>query len=123
LNFLDRFLKYTKISDFIKIRPVEAELLHADRKADRQTDKHDGGNKRFSQILGKSLKTQKFIDLSLNWQKMFKILERRNLFFKLNVYSAALGDCTTRVTPLAIPLPSLLRHCIHMHSSISQNSK
>jgi hypothetical protein len=44
LNFLDRFSKYTGISNFVKISPVGAELFHAeghgrtDRQIDRQTD-------------------------------------------------------------------------------------
>ena len=33
------FRKHTQISSFMKIRPVGAELLHADRKKDGQTDK------------------------------------------------------------------------------------
>jgi len=35
-----------KISNFMKIRPVETELFHADTQADR----HDEANSRFSQI-------------------------------------------------------------------------
>jgi len=34
LEFLDKFAKNTKISDFIKIRPVGVELFHADGRAD-----------------------------------------------------------------------------------------
>ena len=34
MNFLDRFSKNTQIPNFIKIRPVGAELFHADRWAD-----------------------------------------------------------------------------------------
>jgi hypothetical protein len=36
LNYLDRFSKNTQIlvSNFMKIRPVEAELFHADRRTD-----------------------------------------------------------------------------------------
>jgi hypothetical protein len=34
LNFLDRFSKNTRISDFIKIRPAGAEPLHADGQKD-----------------------------------------------------------------------------------------
>jgi hypothetical protein len=37
LNFLYRFSKITKISNFMKISPVGAELLHVDRQMDRQT--------------------------------------------------------------------------------------
>ena len=36
------------MSNFIKIRPVGAELLHADREMDRQKDGHDEANSRFS---------------------------------------------------------------------------
>ena len=38
--------KNTQISNFIKIRQVEAELSHADRR----TDRHDEANSRFSQF-------------------------------------------------------------------------
>jgi hypothetical protein len=34
----------------MKIRPVGAELLHADGRADRQTKRHDEANSRFSQF-------------------------------------------------------------------------
>ena len=34
MNFLDRFSKKSQISGFIKIRPVGAELFHADRQTD-----------------------------------------------------------------------------------------
>jgi hypothetical protein len=43
LNFLGGFSKNTKISEFIKIRPVGAELFHADRR----TEGHDEANSRF----------------------------------------------------------------------------
>ena len=33
-NVLDRFSKNTQISNFIRIRPAEAELFRADRRAD-----------------------------------------------------------------------------------------
>jgi len=36
-DFLDRFSKSTQISNFMKIRPVEAELFHAGGQTDRQT--------------------------------------------------------------------------------------
>ena len=39
LNFLNRVSKYVQISNFMKIRQVEAELFHADGEADRQTDR------------------------------------------------------------------------------------
>jgi hypothetical protein len=38
LNFLDRFSKYVQISNFMKIRPVGAEMFHADGRTERQTD-------------------------------------------------------------------------------------
>jgi len=31
-------VKYTQISNFIKIRPVRTELFYADRQGDRRTD-------------------------------------------------------------------------------------
>jgi len=50
LIFLDRFSKNTQISNFIKIRPVGAELFHADGRLDGQTDRHDEANSRFLQF-------------------------------------------------------------------------
>jgi hypothetical protein len=45
-NFLDQFSKNTQISNFMKIRPVEAGIFHAEGRTDlwtdRQTDRHDG---------------------------------------------------------------------------------
>ena len=41
--FLDRFSKNNKISNFIKICPVGAELFHADRLTDRHTDRQRDG--------------------------------------------------------------------------------
>jgi len=46
LNFLDTISKNIQIQNFIKICPVGAELFHADR----QTDRHDETNGRFSQF-------------------------------------------------------------------------
>ena len=46
------FSENTEISNFIKIRPVGAELFHADR----QTGRHDEADSRFSQFGEKRLK-------------------------------------------------------------------
>jgi hypothetical protein len=43
----------TQISNFVKIRPVGAELFHGDR---RRTKRHDEANSRFSQFCEKRLK-------------------------------------------------------------------
>jgi hypothetical protein len=48
--FLDRVSKNTQISTFMKIRPVGAELFHADRRTDGRTDRHDEANSRFPQF-------------------------------------------------------------------------
>jgi len=40
------FSKNTQISNFMKIRPFGAQLLHADGR----TDRHDDSNNRFSQF-------------------------------------------------------------------------
>jgi hypothetical protein len=46
LNFLNRFQKNPQISNFLKIRPVGAELFHAGG----LTDGHDKANSRFSKF-------------------------------------------------------------------------
>jgi hypothetical protein len=44
LSLLNRFLKNTHISNFIKIHTVGSELFHADRWRGRQTVSHDKAN-------------------------------------------------------------------------------
>jgi len=48
LEFLGRFSKNIQISNFMKIRPVEAELLDAHRRA--RTDTHGKAYSGFSQF-------------------------------------------------------------------------
>ena len=48
LNILDRFFKNAQI--FMKVRSVENELFHADRRRDRQTDRYNEAYSRFSQF-------------------------------------------------------------------------
>jgi hypothetical protein len=50
MNLQDRFSKNPQMSNFMKIRPVGAELFHADWRTDRPTDSHDEGNSRVSQF-------------------------------------------------------------------------
>ena len=46
-NFINIFSKNTKISNFIEIRPVGAELFMS---TERETGRHDEPNSRFSQF-------------------------------------------------------------------------
>jgi len=41
LNPAERFSKTTRISNFMKIRPVVAELFRAELRIDRQTDRYN----------------------------------------------------------------------------------
>jgi len=50
LNFLNKYTKNTEISNFIKIRPLEAQLLQADGRTDRQTDWHAEASSRLLQL-------------------------------------------------------------------------
>jgi hypothetical protein len=47
LNFIDRFSNNIQISNFKKIRPVEAELSHAEGKTDGGAERHDEAGSRF----------------------------------------------------------------------------
>jgi hypothetical protein len=60
LIFWTDFSKNSQIQDFMKIRPLGAELFHADR----LTDRHEEANSRFSQFCEMSLKTTSFHGLS-----------------------------------------------------------
>jgi hypothetical protein len=46
----NRVSKNNKISNFIEIRSVGAELFHADRRRSGQRDRHDEANSRFLQF-------------------------------------------------------------------------
>jgi len=46
----------TQISNFTKIRPVGAELFHAEGLSDRRTERHDEANSRFSQFCERASK-------------------------------------------------------------------
>ena len=64
-NFLGRFTKNTKISNFVKIRPVGVELFDADG----QTKRHDGANSPFLQFFQKRLKGRLWgSNTHLGWQ-------------------------------------------------------
>jgi hypothetical protein len=48
-NFRQIFEKY-QILNFMKIRPMEVVLPHADRRTDRPADRHEEANSRYSQF-------------------------------------------------------------------------
>jgi len=56
MNGLNRLQKNIPISNFMKIRPVGAELFHVDRWADRQKDRHEEANCRFRQFCKSTFK-------------------------------------------------------------------
>jgi len=45
------------MSNFLKIRALGQELFHAEGQTDRQADRYDEANSRFSQFCGTRLKT------------------------------------------------------------------
>ena len=53
LKFLEKISKNTQISNFMKIRPERAELFHTDR----QTDRYDEANSRYSQFCERDYNT------------------------------------------------------------------
>ena len=58
------FRKKAQISNFIKIRPVGAELFHANRQTDRHG--HDKANSRNFAILRKRLKTNSDVNIAIS---------------------------------------------------------
>ena len=50
LEFSRPIFGKVQIPSFNKIRPMGAELLHADEQEDALIDRHDEGNSRFSQL-------------------------------------------------------------------------
>jgi len=48
--FLERILKNPQMPHLMKIRPVGADLFHAERQTDRQTDRNDEATSRFSKF-------------------------------------------------------------------------
>ena len=70
LNFLDRFSKNTQILNFMKIRPVEAELFHVDRR----TDGHDEAGSRFWKFCERAWKLLSLRQFLAKWQFLSKFL-------------------------------------------------
>jgi len=50
LEFLDKFSKNSQIPNFMKIRPVGAEIFYADWRIDGKVGRHDEAKSRFSQF-------------------------------------------------------------------------
>jgi len=50
LNLLNRFSKNHQVSHSIKIRPIGAELFHADERTNGRTDRYDKTKNHFSQF-------------------------------------------------------------------------
>jgi len=76
---LDRFSKNTRISNFMKMRPMGTELFHADGR----TNRHDETNSRFSHLCEKRLKYSLFQTLISKWKKSTDLIrypEERKVF-------------------------------------------
>ena len=56
MNFLNRFLKNPQKLHFMKIRPLGAELFHAEGQTDGQADRHDEAKSRFSKFCERAQK-------------------------------------------------------------------
>jgi hypothetical protein len=54
LELYRRIFENPHILNFMKIRPVGAGLFYADGQSDRQTDRYDEANSRFSQFRERS---------------------------------------------------------------------
>jgi len=74
LNFLNRFSKNAQILNFVKIRPVEAELFHVEEQMDRQTDRYDGANSRFWQFCVRAWKLLSLRPFLAKSQSLSKLL-------------------------------------------------
>jgi len=51
IEFFDRFQKNTHISNFMKIRPVGAELFHPEKRKEGETDKRIEGQTDMTKLL------------------------------------------------------------------------
>ena len=77
LNFLERCLKNSQISIFMKIRPVEAELFHVDEKL---TDRHKEAN---SRIYFAKISTNQFLyDVSVEYRQQMLTYSGRKITVK-----------------------------------------
>jgi hypothetical protein len=93
MNILDEFSKNNQISNFMKLRPVGAELFHADRRRDR----HDEANSRFSQFCERAKKCSRKINLHIfkHTDMWLYIIKLCNVHTIANSHSLSSGLFTT----------------------------